>query len=220
MNVNDDFSQRVMLHGDSIEWEPSPMAGVERRRLDKVDTEHERVTTIVRYAPDSQFSPHVHTGGEEFLVLEGVFEDDYGDWPEGSYIRNPPQSRHTPGSAKGCVIFVKLWQFDPEDRTYIHAQRHKLGAVADRDRDGVLSSPLFKDEREEVRFEHWLPGHTVRLDASGGAEVFVLEGGFHQGGDDLRPYSWLRMPVGSDCQVKAGPQGAHVWIKTGHLRGL
>ena len=218
MNVNDDFSQRIMLHGDSIEWEPSPMPGVERRRLDRVQTQNDRVTTIVRYAPDSHFSPHVHTGGEEFIVLEGVFEDDYGEWPEGSYIRNPPQSSHTPGSTKGCVIFVKLWQFDPDDRTFIHAQRHKLGAVADRYRDGVLSSPLYKDDREEVRFEQWLAGHTIQLDVSGGAEVFVLEGGFRQAGDDLRRHSWLRMPAGASCEMQAGPDGATVWIKTGHLR--
>lgn len=84
MNVNGDFSTRVMLHGDSIEWETSPMPGVERRRLDRIDTENERVSTIVRYAPGNQFSSHVHTGGEEFIVMEGVFEDDYGAWPAGS----------------------------------------------------------------------------------------------------------------------------------------
>jgi len=220
VNVNDDFSQRVMLHGDSITWEDSPMPGVERRRLDRIASENDRVTTIVRYAPGSKFSAHTHTGGEEFLVLEGVFEDDYGDWPVGSYIRNPPQSKHTPGSAPGCTIFVKLWQFDPDDRTFVHAQRNKLGAVADRHRDGVLVSPLFKDEREDVRFEQWLPGSNVSVDASGGAEVFVLDGGFSEGGDDLRRYSWLRMPVNSTINAVVGPQGASVWIKTGHLRGL
>ena len=81
MNVNDDFSKRVVMHGDSIKWEDSPMPGVQRRRLDRVKGENERVTTIVRYAPDSSFSAHTHGGGEEFIVLEGVFEDDYGDWP-------------------------------------------------------------------------------------------------------------------------------------------
>jgi len=132
MNVNSDFSKRVVMHGDAIAWEDSPMPGVQRRRLDRVIAENERVTTIVRYAPGSHFSSHVHTGGEEFIVLEGVFEDDYGNWPAGSYIRNPPQSSHTPGSTAGCTIFVKLWQFDPDDRTYVHAHLDKLGKVSDR----------------------------------------------------------------------------------------
>lgn len=220
MDVNADFTKRVVLHGDSIDWEASPMPGVERRRLDRVDAEHDRVTTIVRYAPESRFSSHVHGGGEEFIVLEGVFEDDYGDWPAGSYIRNPPQSSHTPGSTPGCVIFVKLWQFAPDDRTYVHAHLDKLGAVADRTRDGVHVSPLYEDERESVRVERWEPGARVAIDASGGAEAFVLDGGFEQDGDTLRRLSWLRAPVGTSLEATAGPDGARVWIKTGHLRGL
>ncbi|MEM7378363.1 MAG: cupin domain-containing protein [Pseudomonadota bacterium] len=220
MDVNADFAQRVLLHADEIDWEKSPMPGVDRRRLDRVDTEDERVTTIVRYAPGSAFSSHVHTGGEEFIVLDGVFEDDYGDWPEGSYIRNPPQSRHTPGSKPGCVIFVKLWQFQPDDRTFVHANLDKLGAVPERHREGVSVSPLYKDAFEDVRVEHWEPGATVEVDAAGGAEVLVLDGSFDEQGDRLRKHSWLRMPVGSTAHATAGPDGARVWIKSGHLRGL
>lgn len=220
MDVNADFTKRVVMHGDSLAWEESPMKGVVRRRLDRIDSDNERVTTIVRYAPESKFSPHVHTGGEEFIVLEGVFEDDYGDWPVGSYIRNPPQSSHTPGSKQGCTIFVKLWQFDPDDRTYIHANRNKLGAVPEQGRPGVSVSPLYKDDRENVRFEQWEPGAKIVIDSSGGAEVFVLEGGFKQEADELRQHSWLRMPVDSTLTATAGPEGAAVWVKTDHLRHL
>src|SRR5215472_15916149 len=94
-------------------------------------------TTIVRYAPKSSFSPHVHTGGEEFFVLEGVFRDEHGDFPAGSYIRNPPKSKHTPGSATGCTIFVKLWQFDLADRTYVRIDTNKMAFIPDRERAGV-----------------------------------------------------------------------------------
>ncbi|MBX2881255.1 MAG: cupin domain-containing protein [Granulosicoccus sp.] len=217
MNVNADFSQRVVLHGDEIDWEASPMPGVDRRRLDRVVAENERVTTIVRYAPGSQFSSHVHGGGEEFIVLEGVFEDDYGDWPAGSYIRNPPQSSHTPGSKPGCTIFVKLWQFHPDDRTFVHANLNKLGAVEDAQRPGVHVSPLFRDAYEDVRFERWDANTSGHIDASGGAELFVLDGSIEQQGDSLRRHSWLRMPVGSDLLVSAGSDGASLWVKTGHL---
>lgn len=217
MNVNDDFSKRVVMHGDAIEWEDSPMPGVQRRRLDRVQGDSDRVTTIVRYAPDSQFSSHMHTGGEEFVVLEGVFEDDYGDWPVGSYIRNPPGSEHTPGSKQGCIILVKLCQFDPNDRTFIHANLHKLGSVAEANRPGVRSAPLYKDHLEEVLFEHWEPAATVSIAADKGAEVFVIDGGFQEGADQLRMHSWLRIPVGGKFNATVGPDGATVWIKQNHL---
>lgn len=220
VNVNDDFSKRVVLHSETIEWENSPMPGVDRRRLDRVCAENERVTTIVRYAPGSNFSAHVHHGGEEFIVLEGVFEDDYGAWPAGSYIRNPPQSSHTPGSGPGCIIFVKLWQFQPDDRTFVHAQRHKLACVAERHREGVCASPLYSDEYEDVRFEYWDAHASVTLDASGGAEILVLDGSFHEGDDHLQRHSWLRTPPSSKVTAIAGSEGACVWIKKGHLSAL
>lgn len=177
------------MHADEIAWVDSPMPGVQRRRLDRVDGENDHVTTIVRYAPNSHFSAHVHGGGEEFIVLEGVFEDDYGDWPVGSYIRNPPGSKHTPGSTHGCTIFVKLWQFDPNDRTFVHANRNKLGSVDDANRTGVKVSPLFQDATETVCFETWAPNSNVEVDVSDGAEIFVLAGNFTEGNDSFRELS-------------------------------
>ena len=217
MDVNGDFTKRVVLHSDTIEWEASPMKGVDRRRLDRVDNEADRVTTIVRYAPESSFSSHIHTGGEEFIVLEGVFEDDYGNWPTGSYIRNPPTSRHKPSSKDGCVIFVKLSQFQAEDRTFIHADMNKLGSVADANRLGVKVSPLFKDDHEDVRVEYWESNTKVEVDTSGGAELFVLEGGFTENGDLLQKESWLRVPINTAMIAETGSKGAKVWIKSGHL---
>ena len=100
MEINSDFARRAVVHAAALPWVASPIAGVERRMLDRVGDEVARATTIVRYAPESLFSPHVHSGGEEFFVLEGVFQDEHGDFPAGSYIRNPPQSRHTPIGVK------------------------------------------------------------------------------------------------------------------------
>lgn len=84
MKINADFTKRVVVHSDEIPWAPSPMPGVSRRPLDRIGAEVARATTIVRYDPGSRFSPHVHTGGEEFIVLDGVFQDEHGDFPVGS----------------------------------------------------------------------------------------------------------------------------------------
>ena len=77
------------------------MVGVDRRPLDRIGEEVARATSIVRYAPGSRFSAHTHGGGEEFIVLDGVFQDEHGDYPPGTYVRNPPGTRHTPGSEPG-----------------------------------------------------------------------------------------------------------------------
>ncbi len=109
-----------------------------------------RATSIVRYAPASRFSPHVHGGGEEFIVLDGVFQDEHGDYPAGSYVRNPPQSRHTPGSAAGCTIFVKLWQFDAADRRCVNRDLPDTGRKPVPGREGVTAADIFHSDPEEA----------------------------------------------------------------------
>jgi hypothetical protein len=175
MEINADFDKRVVVHAATLPWVPSPMPEVERRMLDRIGGEVARATTIVRYAPESKFSSHVHTGGEEFIVLDGVFQDEHGDFPAGSYIRNPPESSHTPGSAPGCTIFVKLWQFDPADRTYVRTDMNELKLVPVADRPGVAAAMLFEDKRESVRLEQWDAGAQVKLELPEGGEFLVLQ---------------------------------------------
>lgn len=218
MELNTDFEKRVVVHADTLEWKDSPIAGIQRRMIERIGDEVARATTIVRYEPNSEFSPHVHTGGEEFVVLEGVFEDEHGAFPKGSYIRNPPQSSHTPRTTPGCVIFVKLWQFDLGDRTPIVTNFDKTGVVRDANRPGVSVTPLFKDERETVRVEAWEANVEAAIDTTGGAEVFVLEGGFSESGDSFGQHSWLRVPIGGRARIKVGKQGARIWVKNGHLK--
>jgi hypothetical protein len=220
MELNADFSQRVAVHAAKLPWTSSPMAGVDRRMLDRIGDEVARATSIVRYAPHSHFSPHTHGGGEEFLVLDGVFQDEHGDYPAGSYVRNPPTTRHTPGSEPGCVIFVKLWQFDPKDRTEVRIEAGKAAFKPASGRPGVEIMPLFQDPREEVRLERWAPNARIELTLPQGAEFLVLSGRFEEGGETFAEQSWLRLPAQAMLRAAAGADGCRVWIKTGHLANV
>ncbi len=217
MRINADFDQRAAVHFDQSEWVKSPAAGVERRMLDRIGDEVARATTIVRFAPGSAFSEHTHDGGEEYFVLEGTFEDQYGDFPTGSYVRNPPTTSHAPAASNGAVIMVKLHQFDAEDRHQMKVDMTTTASDADRARDGVTVQPLFADTREDVRVETWAPGADIRLDVPGGIEVFVLDGQFEEAGEGFGVWDWLRLPAGATLTATAGPDGARVWVKSGHL---
>ena len=188
--------------------------------LDRIGDEVARATSIVHYAPESRFSPHTHGGGEEFLVLDGTFQDEHGDYPAGSYVRNPPTSHHRPGSKPGCILFVKLWQFDLADRTPVRIDTATVVYVPASGRPGVELTPLFRDDREDVRLERWAPGADIALPIPDGAELLVLDGSFDEAGEHFEPQSWLRLPCGSALRATAGPQGSTVWVKTGHLRRI
>lgn len=218
MKINADFNRRVLIHSSQLDWLESPMPGVSRRPLDRVGNEVARATSIVRYAPKSKFSPHIHTGGEEFIVLEGVFQDEHGDCPEGSYIRNPPASKHQPSSALGCVIFVKLWQFNPQDKIHLRLNINSMQATPHKNLLGVSVTLLFRDAVEEVTIVD-LDAHTnLELLTKDGAEIFVLDGELTESFDKLIKHSWLRTPIDSKLSINTGAMGAKVWLKQGHLR--
>lgn len=214
MELNADFTKTALVHSAEAPWIASPMPGVDRRMLDRIGDEVARATSIVRYAPGSAFSAHTHTGGEEFIVLEGVFQDEHGDYPAGTYVRNPPTTQHTPRSEGGCTIFVKLWQFDMDDRTQF---RKDMKAELGTPENGISIAELHRDARETVTYRAAKSEADVAIMAKGGIEVLVLEGLLNTEEESLEAGSWLRLPEGVPFNAKSGTEGAKFWVKTGHL---
>lgn len=214
MELNADFTRRVVVHSDQLDWIASPIPGVDRRMLDRMGGEVARATTIVRFAPDSKFSAHTHSGGEEFIVLDGVFQDEHGDYPVGTYVRNPPTTAHTPGSEPGCTIFVKLWQFDMADRNQFRKNMADELSASD---NGVATAELHHDDREKVTYSHIEAGATFEVADAGGIEALVISGSLIESDETLGKGAWLRLPEGQPLKAIAGKSGAKVWVKTGHL---
>jgi len=219
MKLYADFSQRVVVLSEALPWVDSPMPGVQRRMLERDGEEVARATSIVRYAPDSHFSAHAHGGGEEFLVLDGVFSDEQGDYPGGTYIRNPVGSTHTPFSNDGCTILVKLWQMHPHDqqRVVIHTTQAvwRPGLV-----EGLRVLPLHTYGTEHVALVQWAPGTQFQQHRHGGGEeIFVLEGTFEDEFGSYPKGSWLRNPSGSR-HTPFSHSGCLIYVKTGHLPAI
>ena len=219
--VNADFTQRVVIATDALPWIPSPQAGVERRLLDRIGGEVARATSLVRYTPDSTFPTHEHALGEEFLVLTGVFSDEHGDYGEGTYVRNPPRSRHTPRTVPGCTIFVKLRQMKTtEGKRVVIDTAKAVWKLADP--EGLIRLPLYlaSDTGESVTLERMSPGaHLTETDRPGGEEIFVLSGELSDRYGSYGAGTWIRNPAGSRSGF-GSEAGAIYWAKRGHLRPM
>jgi quercetin dioxygenase-like cupin family protein len=216
MRINDDLTQPVLLQAESQRWIPSPAAGVDRRMLFRIGAEKARATSIVRYEAGSSFARHAHPGGEEFLVLDGVFQDEHGDYPAGSYIRNPPGTSHAPAAAGGCTIFVRLWQFRADDRTRIVCSPG--GGRPDLARPGAeAAAVLYEDEFEKVRLERWRSSARVLVDNPRGLEFFVISGALATGDTLLTAESWGRLPAGMALSAQVSSIGVEIWMKSGPL---
>jgi hypothetical protein len=203
LHVN--HQQTVAVQFADAPWLGSPEQGVVRKLLERDGEEVARATSIVRYAPESSFPPHVHERGEELLVLDGVFSDEYGDYVAGTYVRNPPGSKHRPFSRGGCTIFVKLRQFagDDQERVVIGPAERWTGD----------EKQLHTHRRERVEL--------CRVDApatiarNSGIEILVVEGHVQLDRTDAPRWTWWRTPARSVEVTPLGP--ALLWIKSGHL---
>lgn len=216
MELNANLSQRVVLDSNALAWLPSPMAGVERRMLDRRGEEVARATSIVRYAPGSRFERHVHGGGEEILVLEGTFSDEHGDYPAGTYLRNPVGSSHAPFSAQGCTLLVKLHQMHRADEQRLVIDTTNAAWVPGLVR-GLEVMPLQAFGSEHVALVRWAPGTVFQPHVHpGGEEIFVLDGVFQDEHGSYPAGSWLRNPPGSHHRPWS-EAGCTIWVKTGHL---
>lgn len=218
MRLNADFDQRIVIRPEDYQWVKSPMAGVERMMLDRVGEESARATSLVRYAPSSEFSTHTHTGGEEFFVLEGVFADEHQSYPKGSYVRNPVGTTHTPKvGPEGAVIFVKLQQFNPNDtqQLAINTQNQPwLNGMV----DGLKVLPLHSFETEHIALVKWAPNtHFPAHQHWGGEEILVLDGTFYDEHGCYPKGTWLRSPHLSKHSPFTRSDGALIYVKTGHL---
>ncbi|AIW20580.1 cupin [Vibrio coralliilyticus] len=213
--LNMNFAQRVVIDTESMPWVASPAKGVWRKPLEREDAESGHTTSVVRYDADSRFNTHPHPMGEEIFVLEGIFSDEQGDYPAGTYLRNPPGSQHAPFSDQGCTILVKLNQFDERDSASIRVNTHTqawLPGIG-----GLEVMALHEFEHEHVALVKWPEGERFQPHRHfGGEEIFVLSGEFADEHGRYPKGSWLRSPHMSE-HFPFVEQETIILVKTGHL---
>lgn len=179
------------------------------------------MTSIVRYDAGSAFPAHDHPEGEEILVLEGVFSDEHGDWPAGTWLLNPEGFRHAPFSKPGCLLFVKLRQAAGSARRHCETRTDRLEWTATTI-EGIERKELAAQSEyaDSTWLERWRAGIDLgekRLE--GGAEYLILEGSFSDESGVYGQGSWLRMPAGTTHRPKTD-EGCEVYVKYGGVAEL
>ena len=213
--INMDRSRVVVIRPQDQHWQRAPQAPVERCPLEREAPEHGQTTSFVRYLPGARFPQHSHPLGEEILVLEGVFSDETGDYPAGSYLRNPPGSSHAPFSEQGCLMFVKLNQFAPTDTEVVRIRpqdqpwRRGIGNLS--------VCPLHEHQGASTAFVHWPAGEIFQPHRHwGGEEIVVIKGCFRDEHGDYPQYTWLRSPHLSQHHPFVSEETL-ILVKVGHL---
>jgi anti-sigma factor ChrR (cupin superfamily) len=213
--LNMDRREKLIIKTQELPWVDSPNPQVKRIPLEREKEESGEVTSIVRYEAGSQFKAHSHPLGEEIFVLEGEFADENGRYPTGTYIRNPPGSSHAPFSEKGCVIFVKLNQFNPNDKERVVIE---TGQVQWRPGIGGLEvMPLHEHQGQSTALVKWPAGERFQPHSHyGGEEIFVINGTFKDEYGEYPKGSWIRSPHLSK-HFPFVDEETLILVKVGHL---
>ncbi len=217
-SLNQDFTKRVVINTQNEIWHTSPSSGVERLYLERDNMgEYAKASSIVKFHPGSKFDNHTHDNGEEIFVLEGTFSDQHGDYPHGTYLRNPHNSDHIPFSKDGCKILVKLRQFQNGDTVSIVKDTLKSvwlqGLVP-----GLKVMPLHTFQTEHAAMVKWEPNTQFNTHKHwGGEEIYVVEGVFYDQFGSYPKGTWIRSPHLSEHRPFTKNEGALIFVKTGHL---
>lgn len=214
-NLNMDFSKNIVIHTAEMEWVASPHPKVLRKPLERESAESGHTTSVVQYLEDASFNAHPHPLGEEIFVISGTFSDETGDYPAGTYLRNPPGSQHSPFSKDGCVIFVKLNQFHPEDLKTI-----RINTNEDLWRQGhgnLRVFPLHEFRGAGTALVKWPAGEKfIPHSHFGGEEIFVLSGTFKDEYGEYPAGTWIRNKHLSNHHPYVDEETI-ILVKTGHL---
>tara|TARA_Y100000768_G_C23963459_1_gene676648 strand:+ start:277 stop:948 length:672 start_codon:yes stop_codon:yes gene_type:complete len=216
--LNQNFNQKVVIHAANSDSVNSPCNGVKRTMLERNNfSEYAISTTLVQFEPNSSFDKHTHDFGEELFVLEGTFSDEHGNYPAGTYIRNPHGTSHSPYSDEGCKLLVKLRQFNKMDtrKVIINTNNENWlpGLV-----DGLSVMPLHNFEFESTALVKWKANTKFNFHQHyGGEEIFVLDGTFYDEDGNYPKYTWIRSPHMSKHKPFTRDDGALIFVKTGHL---
>jgi len=209
--MNGDMTMSVVMRDRDMEWQSSPASQVSRKRFHLVgEPESGQVTSHVRYDAGATFPRHEYPGGEEILVLSGVFSDEAGDWQAGTYLLNPEGFAHAPFSKEGCELFVKLRQYPGSEHLALNVDEVATEAL-----DGHQVRSLFSDEVEQVCILDVESGYSS--ENTGGMEGFVLEGSLVVNGESLEQHDWFRFAPHEPVQISG--QG-NLYVKSGALSRL
>ena len=213
--LNLDFERPLVIETEPMAWIASPAEQVWRKPLERAAAESGLATSIVRFGAGASFPSHPHPLGEEIYVLEGIFSDQQGDYPAGSYLRNPPGSSHAPYTHEGCTLFVKLDQFDPRDSERVvatEAQRQWLPGQGN-----LRVCPLHEFEGQHTALVHWPANEVFQPHRHwGGEEILVLSGTFIDEQGRYPRGTWMRSPHLSRHHPFVEEETL-ILVKTGHL---
>tara|TARA_Y100000816_G_C25870683_1_gene454467 strand:+ start:125 stop:478 length:354 start_codon:yes stop_codon:yes gene_type:complete len=105
------MDKRKITKLDNLKFEPfdkygKPIAGWTWHKI-SFDEKTNFGSYISKLEPGTKTIPHIHSGHEEFLILDGELIDSDGTiFKKGDFVSYEPNSSHSSFTKKGCLILT------------------------------------------------------------------------------------------------------------------
>ena len=106
------MSKRFIKNINDLNFKPfdnygKPVEGMSWHKISYNKENGGNGTYLLKMEPNTKSLPHVHTGFEEFLMLEGELTDpDNKVFKKGDFVTFEPGSTHSSFTKDGCLILV------------------------------------------------------------------------------------------------------------------
>ena len=204
--MNSDYEKRALIDTNTIQWQETQVKNVFKKILAIKDKEE---TSFIKLKEGSVLNQEQKINSVEIFVLEGTYINEYGKYPQGTYLRLPLENEALVKSDKGCVIFRKTNFFTDNEKLIIDTNasawlqgQGNLEVKPLHNQTALVKWP--KNERF-IPHKHW-----------GGEEVVVLHGVFIDEYGEYPKGSWIRSPHLSEHFPYVNEETI-IFVKTGHM---
>jgi len=204
--MNDNYETRALINTNDLEWENTQNKGIYKKLLSKKGNEE---TSILKIEESSKLNNNSKINSVEIFVLEGIYENEFGEFKSGTYLNLPNENEAFISSNTGCVIFrkencdkgVENVIIDTNSTPWLKGQGN-LEVMPLYTQTALVKWP--QNERF-IPHKHW-----------GGEEIFVLKGRFMDEHGIYPKGSWIRSPHLS-THFPFVEEETIIFVKTGHL---
>lgn len=204
--MNNDYKQRVSIDSQKLNWEEDRTLNIFKKVLSQSDTKQ---TALIKIDKNSTLSNSNKINSVEIYVLEGKYTNEFGTYPQGTYLKLPKEQESLVSSPDSCTIYCKANYYETHEQSIVDTKNTSWSAgygnlqvMGLSDQTALVKWP--KDERF-IPHSHW-----------GGEEILVLSGVFMDEFGKYEVGNWTRSPHQSKHFPYVEDETV-ILVKTGHL---
>ncbi len=206
VNMNSDYEKRALIDTNKIQWQEINSKNVLKKIFAIKDKEE---TSFIKLNEGSSLNQNSIVNSVEIFVLEGVYENEYGKFSEGTYLKLPKEDESLVKSEKACVIFRKTNHIKDDEKIIIDTKKTQWL----QGQGNLEVMPL----SEQTALVKWPAGEKFTPHSHwGGEEIVVLTGVFIDEHGEYPKGCWIRSPHLSRHFPYVNEETI-IFVKTGHI---